>query len=114
MNCCLWLNGEKIRYADDIYASFDPASLRGYFLGGSLVRWLKANGGEKEALLLEKTGCVYSAFGFEEPVGCDVFIAPAENTTASVHGSMRTSKPTSNVYFSGSGSGSLGYGLHII
>ena len=55
MNCCLWLKGVKIRHADDIKNNFDTASLRGYFTGGSLIPWLKFNGGKKYALKLEET-----------------------------------------------------------
>ena len=56
MNCCLWLNGIKIRRADEIKNNFDPSALRGYLWGGSLVRWLYQNGGRKAARLLENFG----------------------------------------------------------
>ena len=55
MNCCLWLNGVKIRHADEIKNNFDAASLRGYFSGGSLIRWLNANGGGEAAGRLAQT-----------------------------------------------------------
>lgn len=45
MNCALWLNKKKIFSADEIPENLDIASLRGYFLGGSLVSWLRENGG---------------------------------------------------------------------
>lgn len=45
MNCALWLNKKKIFSADEISDNLDIASLRGYFLGGSLVSWLRENGG---------------------------------------------------------------------
>jgi hypothetical protein len=122
MNCCLWLYGEKVRSAEDIYNNFDPASLRGYFFGGSLVRWLKANGGEREAQILEETGSVYATFGFPEPPLTASAVAEALPVTDSVvysfsvggsrdfdSGAPGASHPTS-----GSGSGTSGYGIHII
>jgi hypothetical protein len=140
-NCCLWLNGIKIRHAEDIKHNFDIASLRGYFMGGSLVAWLYANGGSEEALRLEKTQGqaelnkrLEFAFGLinEIPAG----MSAEENSppwrgggeAAGVVDALReTSRPTSaGSYFGasyptsgsfgsfGSGSGSLGYGLHII
>ena len=45
MNCALWLNKKKVFSAKDISENFDLAALRGYFLAGSLVPWLRANGG---------------------------------------------------------------------
>jgi hypothetical protein len=120
MNCCLWLNGIKVWRAEDIYNNFDPASLRGYFLGGSLMRWLKANCGEKEALILEKTKCVYEAFGFDKPVEPSYTpVAKDEKHHVTASGSYNFVSSGSG-FGSGSGSGfgsssgSLGYGLHII
>jgi hypothetical protein len=49
MKCCLWLNGRKVCKAADIKDNFDLISLRGYFIGGSLKRWLESNGGNKYA-----------------------------------------------------------------
>lgn len=49
MNCALWLNRRKIFHASEIHENLDIASLRGYFLAGSLVEWLRANGGEEYA-----------------------------------------------------------------
>lgn len=54
MDCALWLNKRKIFSAEDIAANFDIAAIRGYFLGGSLTKWLKANNGEHYAAALEK------------------------------------------------------------
>ena len=45
MKCALWLNRRRVFSAEEIPASFDLASLRGYFLAGSLVPWLEDNGG---------------------------------------------------------------------
>ncbi len=53
MDCALWLNKRKIFSAEDISANFDIAAIRGYFLGGSLIPWLKANNGEHYAAALE-------------------------------------------------------------
>jgi len=135
MNCCLWLNGVKVWKTCDIKNNFDPASLHGYFRGGSLLRWLKANGGEEEAKKLEETGNIEYAFGIIDelpttPSG--VRVAPTchpskeGNIVVITRGSFPSSGGTCRaesasggvVYGSGSGSGSssgcLGYGLHII
>ncbi len=58
MNCCLWLNSKKVRNADEIISNFDLASLRGYFLGGSLIKWLNANGGTIYAEKLNQISAV--------------------------------------------------------
>lgn len=49
MNCALWLNRRKIRHASEISENIDIAALRGYFLAGSLEKWLCENGGESYA-----------------------------------------------------------------
>lgn len=49
MNCALWLNKQKVRHASEIPQNLDVASLRGYFLAGSLLKWLRENGGEEYA-----------------------------------------------------------------
>lgn len=54
MNCALWLNRRKIRTAAEIAEAPDIASLRGYFLAGSLIVWLREHGGEQYAEKLEK------------------------------------------------------------
>lgn len=54
MNCALWLNKHKIHHASEIAENLDVASLRGYFLAGSLTEWLNANGGEEYAKRLSK------------------------------------------------------------
>lgn len=53
MNCALWLNRKKISSASEIRGNLDIASLRGYFLAGSLIPWLKEHGGEVYAKRLE-------------------------------------------------------------
>jgi len=126
MNCCLWLNGVKVWRTCDIKNNFDPASLHGYFRGGSLLRWLKANGGEEEARRLEETGNIEYAFGIVDelpttPSG--VRVAPTchpskeGNIAVITRGSFQTGSYNwgSGSFGSfGSGSGCLGYGLHII
>ncbi len=52
MDCAIWLNRRKIFSAEEISSNFDIAALRGYFLGGSLIKWLEAHGGEDYARLL--------------------------------------------------------------
>ena len=54
MNCALWLNKQKVQHASEIPENLDVASLRGYFLAGSLVDWLRNNGGEEYAERLSK------------------------------------------------------------
>ncbi len=54
MNCALWLNRKKILHASEISENLDIASLRGYFLAGSLIGWLEENGGKKYAAALRK------------------------------------------------------------
>ncbi len=54
MDCALWLNRHKIYSADEIPDNFDIASIRGYYLGGSLIKWLDSHGGSRFARKLEK------------------------------------------------------------
>ena len=54
MNCSLWINGKKVSSADEIIENYDAASVRGYFLGGCLCRWLRCHGGEEIAQRLER------------------------------------------------------------
>ena len=128
MNCCLWLNRVKVRSAEDIKNNFDPASLRGYLLGGSLIRWLSANGGTEAAKKLQETE--YSAdinARLEYAFGlCDEFQPVEIITKKSVISNERENHPPApNSFSSGlsgssgasgsfSGSAGLGYGLHII
>lgn len=49
MDCALWLNRKKISTAEDIPENLDIASLRGYFLAGSLIPWLNEHGGKRYA-----------------------------------------------------------------
>ncbi len=46
MDCAIWLGRKKISSAAEIADNFDIAAIRGYYLGGSLIIWLKAHGGE--------------------------------------------------------------------
>lgn len=54
MDCALWLNKRKIFRADEIHDNADIASLRGYFLGGSLCKWLRSHGGASFADMLDE------------------------------------------------------------
>lgn len=49
MDCCLWFNRCRISDAAEIAENFDIAALRGYFLGGRLIEWLREHGGEAYA-----------------------------------------------------------------
>lgn len=52
MDCAMWLGRKKIFSAEEIADNFDIAAIRGYYLGGSLIRWLEAHGGEAYAKAL--------------------------------------------------------------
>ena len=54
MECALWLNRRKVFRADEIHNNADIASLRGYFLGGSLCKWLRSHGGDSFADMLDE------------------------------------------------------------
>ncbi len=54
MDCSLWFGQCRIDRASEIAEHFDMASLRGYFLGGSLAEWLREHGGEEQAAKLEQ------------------------------------------------------------
>lgn len=54
MNCCLWFNRCRISSAAEISENMDIAALRGYFLGGSLIQWLREHDGAAYADKLEQ------------------------------------------------------------
>ncbi len=54
MECALWLGRKKVFSAKDIADNLDIASLRGYFLAGSLIPWLETNGGADYAAELSR------------------------------------------------------------
>ncbi len=54
MKFCLWLCGNKVSRASQIKDSFDLPALKGYLLGGSLIKWLEENGGKTAAKKLGK------------------------------------------------------------
>ncbi len=49
MSCALWIGKHKVYTAAEVAEYFDLASVRGYFLGGTLIRWLRENGGQEYA-----------------------------------------------------------------
>ncbi len=49
MGFALWIGRHKVYTAAEIAECFDLASVRGYFLGGTLIDWLRENGGEAYA-----------------------------------------------------------------
>lgn len=53
MNCSLWFGRCRVNNASEIAEHFDLASVRGYFLGGSLAEWLREHGGEQQAAELD-------------------------------------------------------------
>ncbi|MGN0595987.1 MAG: pentapeptide repeat-containing protein [Ruminiclostridium sp.] len=54
MKFCLWLCGNKISKASEIKKNFDLPVLKGYLLGGILIKWLEENGGKTAAQKLKK------------------------------------------------------------
>lgn len=52
MDCAIWLGRKKIFSAADIADNFDIAAIRGYYLGGSLIGWLRSHNGEAYAKAL--------------------------------------------------------------
>lgn len=90
MNCALWLNRHKIRDAAEIPQNLDIASLRGYFLAGSLVEWLREHNGADYAAELEKIppNCpelnsrICEIFGGSAVDGLPVFGNPLNGKTA--------------------------------
>jgi hypothetical protein len=93
-------------------------------MGGSLSRWLTANGGEEEAKKLEETGDIEYTFGISEQLTVnneqlyEKLEIPAiiSMSVLSRHGSYNLGSGGSfgSSGSFGSGSGLLGYGLHII
>lgn len=57
MDCALWLNKHKVYSADEIPEYPDIAALRGYYLGGSLEKWLREHNGEAYADRLAQLDC---------------------------------------------------------
>ena len=90
MDCCLWFNRCRISDASEIAENFDIAALRGYFLGGSLLEWLREHGGEAYADKLanidpgspDLDAQLSRAFGKSEPERREGFIG----TPAAEHG----------------------------
>lgn len=54
VKCALWLNKRKVHRASEIPENLDVASLRGYFIAGSLIDWLRENGGKHYASELSR------------------------------------------------------------
>lgn len=122
MNCALWLNKRKIRHASEIPENLDLASLRGYFLAGSLLDWLLENGGERCAKRLaglspddpdlnEKLAAV---FGGKADLGKAVSAAPREGSQAQAQSGFTSSfassfTPRNSFGFTHFGSGSFSY-----
>lgn len=52
-NWCLWVNGKKVNSAEQIKENFNISDIRGYYLGGSLVRWLYESGEDELARKIE-------------------------------------------------------------
>lgn len=121
MDCSLWLNRKKINSAAQIPDNLDVASLRGYFLAGSLIEWLEEHGGEKYAAQLSKLSRDDSALnekiaavfgGKPIPVkqlsGAALHkngITKAQNTPCSAGGSFRILKMPNSFKFSNSSFG---------
>ncbi len=129
MNCALWLNRRKIRRASEIPENLDIASLaslRGYFLAGSLSEWLLENGGERYAKRLKRLSPddpdlnekLAAVFGGKADFGKALSPAPREGVQAqtpspapsSFTGSFPSSfTPRNSFRFTEFGSGSFSY-----
>lgn len=124
MNCALWLNKRKIRRASEIPDNLDVASLRGYFLAGSLSEWLLENGGERYAKKLARLSPddpalnekLAGIFGGKADFGKALNTAPQENARISTPSAMPSSfvssfansfAPRNSFRFSQFGSGGL-------
>lgn len=112
MDCCLWFNRCRISDAAEIAENFDIAALRGYFLGGRLVEWLREHGGEAFADKLEKLDPASAdldvrlsrIFGKEPPDHREVFCGiPAAERGVHNAGSFAGSGAVSSSYAAGSG-----------
>ena len=112
MDCCLWFNRCRISDAAEIAENFDIAALRGYFLGGRLVEWLREHGGEAFADKLEKLDPASAdldvrlsrIFGMEPPDHREVFCGiPAAERGVHNAGSFAGSGAVSSSYAAGSG-----------
>ncbi|MDE6733414.1 MAG: hypothetical protein K2J77_11125 [Oscillospiraceae bacterium] len=124
MNCALWLNKRKIRHASEIPENLDVASLRGYFLAGSLLDWLLENGGERYAKRLKRISPddpdlnekLAAVFGGKADFGKALSSAPLKGsrTQSGFTGSFPSSfagsfTPRSSFRFTEFGSGSFSY-----
>lgn len=79
MDCALWLNRRKIRSAEEIPDNLDIASLRGYFIAGSLVEWLYEHDG---ALYADKLAKVPPDFPDLNAIIAEIFAGkPVTNKT---------------------------------
>lgn len=113
MNCALWLNKRKIRHASEISENIDIAALRGYFLAGSLEKWLRENGGEQYA---EKLAAISPDDGrlneklaeiFGDATAPQIRLTSAEDEPRGVP--VTPAPPTSGSYMRFFGSGSAAY-----
>lgn len=110
MDCALWLNKKKIYSADEIADNFDIAAIRGYFLGGSLIKWLSSHGGEELARelsnVLPDEPCLNDRLsGIFLKKKCDVPVHRTdENVVAAVERFKSVAAPQSPVVSSFSGS----------
>lgn len=128
MNCALWLNKRKIRHASEIPDNLDLAplaslaSLRGYFLAGSLSEWLWENGGGRYAKRLDRLSPddpalnekLAAIFGCKADFGKALSSAPSEviqaQTPSTAPGSFPSSfTPRNSFRFTEFGSGSFSY-----
>lgn len=132
MKCALWLNKRKVRHASEIPDNLDIAplaalaSLRGYFLAGSLSEWLWENGGERYAKRLDKLSPddpalnekLAAIFGGKADFGSALSSAPSERIQAQAPSPAQSSFPSgfpnsvaprNSFRFTEFGSGSFSY-----
>ena len=130
MDCALWLNKRKVRHASEIPENLDVASLRGYFLAGSLSEWLCDHGGKAYAKKLarlsaddpglnEKLAGIFGGkanFGKALNSALREDIAPTNSASGSFagalsYGALSSGTPRNSFNFARFGSGSYSYAM---
>ncbi len=72
----LWLNGQKVYNIRQLRENFDTALLTGYFLGGSLMKWLSDIG---EADILKRLSCIDTSGNVGEQLEFAFGVVPDKN-----------------------------------
>lgn len=117
MDCALWLGRKKIFSADEICSNFNIAAIRGYFLGGSLVAWLRTHGGDEYAEKLEALDASSSDLNdrltaiFTQKTTNDVPVHRADEQLIRTIDTLRNGAMTEKSVESSFGAGSFSFGF---